>query len=198
MNYSEPPHPNTDARRALHGLSLLLLATLILNDARGVPSIRVLVQKEALPRKLRSSPYLSTVGPAPLRFAALPAPPDPVAPAPIGAPLPTAAVASEETNAIGPLATAATLSSPDTTESPDAATTLEAKPEPNETPVKEPPRILLDDVRPAVRPEEFLPYFQIPGGKQRGEVTIVVPVPHAAPAGASLPPSSATYTQTPK
>ena len=45
-----------------------------------------------------------------------------------------------------------------------------------------PPAILPDDTRPRVRAEDFLPYFRIPG----------VPVP------AQLPPSSATYTQTPR
>ena len=39
-----------------------------------------------------------------------------------------------------------------------------------------PAAILPDDTRPVIRAEDFLPYFQVPG---------------------ALPPSSATYTQSP-
>ena len=55
-------------------------------------------------------------------------------------------------------------------------------PAPTRTPAPAKPTsapIIPDDVRPAVRAEDFLPYFQIPGA--------------AAPA--PLPPSTATYTQ---
>ena len=189
MNYSEPPHPSTGARRALHGLILLLLATLVLNDARGLPSLRLLVQKETVPAQHANLPYLSAVGAAPLRFAPPPAVPEPVASAaPISATPAPATGASEEITAVEPLAT------PNL----DADTLPEGKQAPKEVLAKDPPRILLDDVRPAVRPEEFLPYFQIPGRKQPGELTVIVPVPPSAPAPSTLPPSSATYTQTPK
>ena len=48
--------------------------------------------------------------------------------------------------------------------------------------------ILPDDLRQPTRPEDFLPYFQLPGpGVNPG-----------VPAPAPLPPSSATYTQTPR
>jgi hypothetical protein len=58
---------------------------------------------------------------------------------------------------------------------------------------------LPDDTRPTIRPEDFLPYFQIPGSARHpADVTLLVPVPSAAPAPASLTPSSATYTQSPK
>jgi hypothetical protein len=47
---------------------------------------------------------------------------------------------------------------------------------------------LPDDLRQPTRPEDFLPYFQLPGpGVNPG-----------VPAPAPLPPSSATYTQTPR
>ncbi len=57
-----------------------------------------------------------------------------------------------------------------------------------------PAPILPDDLRPRVRAEDFLPYFEIPAAKP-GDPNVVVPVPRAP---ALLPPSSATYTQTPK
>ena len=186
MNYSERSHPSTGACRAWHGLILLLLGPLILNDARGLPSLRLLVQKETVPAQHTSLPYLSAVGPAPLRFA--PPVPEPVAPAAAVSTTPAPPTdASDKITAVEALAT------PDL----DADTVPEAKPAPETLP-KDPPRILLDDVRPAVRPEEFLPYFQIPGRKQAGELTVVVPVPPSVPAPSTLPPSSATYTQTPK
>ena len=192
MNYSEPPHPPTGARRALHGLILLRLATLIPSDAHGISSLRLRVHQESVPEKRGSSPYLSTIGPAPLRFGAVPALPEPVPPPPVSTTPAPAAAPSEDFNAAAPLTT------PAATSQPGAVTAPDAQPEPRETPAKDPPRILLDDVRPAVRPEEFLPYFQIPGSKQAGEFTLVVPVPRSAPASAPIAPSSATYTQTPK
>jgi hypothetical protein len=56
-----------------------------------------------------------------------------------------------------------------------------------------------DDARPTIRAEDFLPYFQIPGSAQQpSDVTLLVPAARSAPAPAAIPPSSATYTQTPK
>ena len=61
------------------------------------------------------------------------------------------------------------------------------------------PPILPDEIRATVRPEDFLPYFQIPGSARRADdVTLLVPVPRVPNAQGSLPSSSATYTQTPK
>ncbi len=55
--------------------------------------------------------------------------------------------------------------------------------------------ILPDDTRPQVRAEDFLPFFQIPGAAQGGDAPAAF-APQSAPG--ALPPSSATYTQTPK
>jgi hypothetical protein len=180
------------ARRAWHGLILLLLATLILTDAHGIPSLRLQVHSGTVPPPRDSRPYLSTVGPAPLRFAAIPEPPQPAPPGPVSTPPAPAAAPAGEAAAIEPALTPASPSQPGP--APATETPLESP----AVPAKEPARILIDDVRPAVRPEEFLPYFQVPGGKQPGELTVIVPVPSPAPPSAPLPPSSATYTQTPK
>ena len=59
--------------------------------------------------------------------------------------------------------------------------------------------ILHDELRPQVRPEDFLPYFQVPGSAtQSGAVIPGAYTPRGAPEPAPLPPSSATYTQTPQ
>lgn len=65
-----------------------------------------------------------------------------------------------------------------------------ASPAPGSTPSPVPAKpgpsaILPDDTRTQIRAEDFLPFFQAPGAR-----------PAAAPG--TLPPSSATYTQTPK
>lgn len=89
--------------------------------------------------------------------------------------------------------------SPETTEAPANAATPAGN-EPSAPSIKTPPAILPDDLRSTVRPEDFLPYFQIPGSAQNpGDVTLLVPaLPKNAPAPATIPASSATYTQTPK
>ena len=57
-----------------------------------------------------------------------------------------------------------------------AALTSEAA---STSPAKAPAQpIIRDDVKPPVHPEDFLPYFQVPGNP--------------------VPPSAAAYTQTPK
>lgn len=76
---------------------------------------------------------------------------------------------------------------------------LEAKPA--AAPAKAPPAAILpDDTRPSVRPEDFLPYFQVPGAaKSANEVNVIMPANiFTPPAAAPLPPSSATYTQSPR
>ena len=65
-------------------------------------------------------------------------------------------------------------------------------------PVRTPLPILPDEVRPQARPEDFLPFFQIPA-TQSGDVNVIVPVPHSpGSVTTALPASSATYTQTPR
>ncbi len=72
---------------------------------------------------------------------------------------------------------------------------------PASAPPKAPPAAILpDDTRPSVRPEDFLPYFQVPGATtSAGEVNVIMPAnAFTPPAAAPLPPSSATYTQSPR
>lgn len=63
---------------------------------------------------------------------------------------------------------------------------------------KSPAPILQDDARPIIHPEDFLPYFQIPGSARQPDVTVIVPLPKPASAPSAQPSSSATYTQTPQ
>jgi hypothetical protein len=78
------------------------------------------------------------------------------------------------------------------------------KSNPKETPPPAKPAgprsILPDDTRPSVKPEDFLPFFQIPGtAKAPGEASLIIPASAlVAPTASPIPPSSATYTQTPK
>ena len=62
-----------------------------------------------------------------------------------------------------------------------------------EAPTKSgPAAILPDDGDPRVRPEDFLPFFQFPGGRP-GQSETTVAQPPTAPAPGQIPPSSATY-----
>jgi hypothetical protein len=86
---------------------------------------------------------------------------------------------------------------------PDATSVIDIPPEGKPAPVagpKPPAAILPDDTRPAVRPEDFLPFFQVPGAaKSAGEVNVIMPANAlTTPPAAPLPRSSATYTQSPK
>ena len=75
----------------------------------------------------------------------------------------------------------------------DEPTTPSATDDP--PPVRTPTPILRDDLRPQTRPEDFLPFFQIPA--PGSDADVIVPTPRT-PVGTPLPPSSATYTQTPR
>lgn len=63
-------------------------------------------------------------------------------------------------------------------------------------PAREPTPILEDQLRPRVRAEDFLPYFQIPA-EHPGEASVIVPIPRGT-TPSPLPTSSATYTQSPR
>jgi hypothetical protein len=148
-------------------------------------------------------PYLAAVGPLPLRFQTLPPPPDlTVRPAAAAPPLPTS------DHADAPVASKRSDESPASAiTSPNALAAakrgeggLSSSPAPADqtAPTKAPPSsILPDDARPSIRPEDFLPYFQIPGSGKPGDVNLLVPasILQGAPAAAPIAPSSATYTQ---
>ena len=144
-------------------------------------------------------PYLAFVGALPLRFQQATPPPDPIArPAAAAPPIPPL-TPTESTVALANAA--ATLSAKTAVPALGATPAPEPKPAAKDAPFKSAPRAILpDDTRPMVRPEDFLPYFQIPGtAKSVGEVNVIMPASViTAPAAAPLPPSSATYTQSPK
>jgi len=178
MNQSAKPPQAAGARWAGVRLALSLL-----------PVVAISAQSVA-PEPSYSRPYLATVGAPAIRFSEAIPPPDlSVRPAAGAPPQPI-----EEH--------AAPLVEPtpgDVTVVPPAV--KPADPIPMSDPVKAasgkpPATILPDDTRPKVRAEDFLPFFQFPGSAPaNGDVTVVAPVPSAAPGAAPLPASSATYRQ---
>lgn len=192
MNHSKPPHLPVDYRRVLQLAALLL-----------IPAYAPTHSKPAGPRGTsESTPYLVALGSSPLRFRE-------EAPTPIFAKPPAAAaprIQADDANAVQAIAesnsTAAASVRPDVI-LPAQKTTDEldevAAPARANNPPPPPPAIIPDDTRPAVRPEDFLPFFQLPGsGSAPADVRVIVPVPGNVPTSAiRLPISSATYNQTP-
>ncbi len=194
MNHREPPHLPVGVRRALRCLSLLLVPAMALDE--GHAGIRLL---SSLRPNAEPAPYLPLLGSPTLRVEEVLPPPDLVTrPAAAAPPVP----------ALTPTESSVAVANADAARSaavaPERSASVESKPitpvlPPLPPPRTTPPPILPDDIRPIVRPEDFLPYFQIPGSaKQAGDVTILTPGVPNAPAPAPLPPSSATYTQTPR
>lgn len=197
MNHRQPSHLSAGARRALHGLSLLLLPALAPEGVQAGPqSGRTPGHRAPEPPP---TPYLAVVGAPPLRFAEPAPPPDLTTRPPAAAPPRPALTQTEEVVATENLAAAKSVAeaapaaaTPDSIT--DTQTVVQDTPPPS--PNKVPPAILPDDNRPPVRAEDFLPFFQIPGSSRRAsDVMLVTPVPNGAPAPAPLPPSSATYNQ---
>lgn len=197
MNHSEPPHLPVGARRALRCLSLLLLPALAPKAAHSLPRSRSAPGPAVESPGPESVPYLPALGARPLRFQRATPPPDLVTHPAAGAPPVPALTLTESTVAQANAAAAQSTGGTARPEKPAA----ENAPKPTPPPAKPtPPSILPDDTRPIIRPEDFLPFFQIPGtAKTPGDVHVVVPASSfSAPTAAPLPPSSATYTQTPK
>lgn len=197
MNHREPPQLSVGARRALRCLSLLLLPSLAPQAAHSIPRSRPATGRADEPGHQEPVPYLVAIGAPPLRFQRPAPPPDLVThPAAGGPPVPPL-TPTESTVA---QANAAAAQSAAIRPATDPAT-AEAKPKEAPPPPKPAPArtILPDDTRPAIKPEDFLPFFQIPGtAKAPGEVNVIAPATLTAPATTPMPPSSATYTQTPK
>ncbi len=80
---------------------------------------------------------------------------------------------------------------------PPPAPVIETKPPPPPTASNEPKplSILPDDTKREVRPEDVLPFFQLPQSSAGVSVGVGIPFTPAQPSGTSLPPSSATYQQ---
>ena len=201
MNLREPPHLPGGVRRALHCLTALLLQALAPDVAIALPRIRPPGSGPDL-RNAEPLPYLPRLNAPPLRFQEATPPPDLVTRPPAAAP-PTPALSLTETsvaqaNAAAAHTTGAGPPAGDTSTKPDSGPPPNPAPaaSPAQPPAKPPVSILPDSVRPTVRPEDFLPYFQIPGSvRAPADVTLGVPAAPSAPAPATLPPSSATYRQ---
>jgi hypothetical protein len=133
-----------------------------------------------LPAQLADTPppYLRVIGQLPLRFQPLPARPEATArPAAGGPPIPaTSATETAKSPAVTP-------------EASPASTDVSLVPAPPKK--ADPAPIIPDELRPRVQAEDFLPFFQFPGGPDAPSVQLVVPTnpPHRAT------PSTATYRQ---
>lgn len=197
MNHREPPHCAAGLRRALRFASLLLVPTLVPKSvsggARSHPNADAALDlREETPRLL---PYLPVLGSPPLRFQMPQPPPDlTVRPAAGAPPIPSAP--PHEPIAAAPVASLDPKPAPAPATAPTevAANVEKSAPASAKAP---PPAIIPDDARPSIRPEDFLPYFQIPGSGKPGEPTMIVPASALRGGSGSLPvaPSSATYTQ---
>lgn len=187
MNFCKPTSPPARGivGRALPCLALLLVPSLVIESAWS----RQLATAERV--LAVQTPYLVAIGSPPMRFLA-PAPPrDLVSHPPAGAP-PQPQLAPPTRPDFVPADPPTTIE-PAVAEPPatsDVVATEESAPAKRVLP------ILVDELRPRVRAEDFLPYFQIPAG-QEGDVNLLVPVPRSS-APAALPTSSATYTQSPR
>jgi hypothetical protein len=194
MNHCEPTSAPRGAGQTFPCLALLLLPLLsgVHASAWPLPSLQAGLTQQ--------KPYLVALGAAPLRFqesapeAALAIrPPKPGAPR-----LPSPDTLSGNPEAMAhsspelPANSTSSLIAHDSV----AKTPIETEVSPS-LPNKTPLPILPDETHAQARPEDFLPFFQIPV-TQPGEVNVIVPVPRAPAVPSSLPLSSATYTQTPR
>ncbi len=195
MNHREPPPLSAGTRRALHCLSLILLPALATDGVQALPHPGQ--SESGRSRHAAPIPYLPVMGAPPLRFQEVLPPPDPVT-RPVAAAPPVPALTPTESSVA--LANAAAARSATIVEASDAVPvkteTVSAASKPV-APAKLPPAILPDSIRPTVRPEDFLPYFQVPGMPQASG-DIMPSAPKSVPEPARLPPSAATYRQSPK
>ncbi len=198
MNHREPPLSPAGLSKALNCLLLVLLPATATDNAFALSRIRPPGSGPEL-HHAGAIPYLSTVGAPPLRFRSPPPIPTPSVPLESHLPPPPRDASEDVTTLPNERPTPSDSS---------AASNPEINPSTGEPanfqpllpgPIKEPQPIMRDSLTPTIRAEDFLPFFQIPGaGRASADVTLLVPVAPAAPAApASIPPSSATYRQTP-
>lgn len=197
MNQREPTSAPLGAGPAFPCLALLILSLLTVVRAWSRP---MTPQWSA---STQARHYLVALGAPPLRFQELAPPPDLTSRPPAAAPPqpPTEVVedfdvAMDDVSLEFPFRD---IPSSTSFEFPTVApTTVYPENESEAVPVepRTPPPILRDEMRPQARPEDFLPFFQIPVS-QPGDVSVMVPVPRAPAASTPLPASSATYTQSP-
>jgi hypothetical protein len=203
MKHRESPPLPAGARRALRCLSLLLVPVLAPEAAPAMPRQRYAIGHGLGERGGDSLPYLVLVGTPPLRFQRSTPPPDLVARPASGAP-PVPSLSSTESSVAWANLAAARSAAANARGEDEAPVTEIDPPVKNAAappPAKTPPRAILpDETRAKVRPEDFLPFFQVPGNpRQANEVNVIMPANAlTSPAPGTLPPSTATYTQTPK
>jgi hypothetical protein len=173
-------------RQTLHCLTLMLASGLVPGTAFARSKLRSAVPNPDDWPVPRPAPYLPLVGPPGLRFMEPePAPSERPRIVVVGPPVP--GLNATETSVAIANASAMRVTAPEPVPVAPAASTASSPPAPPAAPqgepvpaVPTPPPILRDDMQPQVRAEDVLPFFRLP----------------AAPP--ALPPSSATYTQTPK
>jgi hypothetical protein len=175
--------------QALPCLALLLLPLLAADRAWSRP---IVPYGPAVPEP---APYLATVGSPSLRFLEALPPPDLVTRPPASAPPQPSATAEPPKPDVIPFTPPAAEAAAGSPASP--ASSSRGTPDAEPTGDKSPAPILPDELRPRVHPEDFIPYFQIPAGRP-GDPNVIVPVPRSAASPAPLPPSSATYNQSPR
>lgn len=185
MNHRDPTSVPSGAGRAIPCLALLLLPWVACDRGWARPVV------PNGPPLAEPTPYLATIGSPALRFAEALPPPDLVTRPPAAAPPQPADAAATPKPDVIPFTPAVTESSAAAT--PDA---VRQNPAP-ESVAGTPLPILPDELKPHVRAEDFLPYFEIPAANP-GDPNVIVPVPRVPATPAPLPPSSATYTQSPR
>jgi hypothetical protein len=180
--------PALSSKRGLH--SIVRILSLLMLQPISAPSF----SRTRLPAKgagvlggaIASLPYLKIVGTLPLRFNTVPLSPKLDGAASAGAQLMPAAVAPAKELAAVPLTPAIEVKNP------SGDPVIGTQPKPSQT--KPPLSILPDDASSSTKPEDFLPFFQFPGGN--GNVSLLDQATTAhPPAPGQLPPSSATYQQ---
>lgn len=225
MKHHQAPFLTGGMRQALHCAALLLLSGMApestLAGSRPRSGIRTIGDWRTPVRE----PYLIALGAPGLRFrepepVADPAPrPVAVGPPVVGLEAAEAAVAVANAAAVqppiagdtksgsAPVSGSVTTTGSGSASAAGSASTSAATPGPAITPGIDPASpviakpvpapIMVDDLRPQVRAEDFLPYFQIPGSSPAGDAN-AVPAARSAPGPAPLPASSAVYQQSPK
>lgn len=195
--------PQHTFRRPLCGVALAVAVivaapSLMALDAPNRPaSVRTRASTSraatAQPKGHTPALYLAMIGPTPLRFAnTSPAlPPEPVMPKPV-LPVDELPAAQDPAHARNPAdTTSGGSSSSSSANTPNGTPTdMNASEQTGKTPL----RIIPDDLRKEVRPEDVLPFFQLPSGADGVGLELPLSLP-ASRAPAAQPASSATYRQ---
>jgi len=191
MNFRQSTTRQGGLHRIVRMLSILLIQHAL------APGITEANMRSRLPgnrngfpaTKGDSLPYLRITGALALRFNAPPPPPPDLTTKPAASAPPFPVEAAPVAVAPSPLPTTTSPAEP----APPAPETAPATNPSTPVVVNPPSEILPDDTRPTTRPEDFLPFFQFPGGSDVNVVVPLTPPPSSIPG--QLPPSSATYQQ---